>query len=328
MKLLTLFAVFLISSLLPAFAEDKDACATFNTAAMAAAETNDLEKLQGLLQQARAGQSSCDAQYVYCLGRTVSRTYVQQAYSLSSQGRNDAELKPVLEQAIAAGPTWQAAFALAEVEETADKSDASRFDRSARYYQLAINDIDEIDRQGEVCPGEQGMLPDADNARMILGRASTASQLAVDFVPPPVTRSGEAGGVFLGSLRGVAPEAFPVPVTFEFDSGVFTEKGRKAAEFLLGFLRQKNLNAVRLSGHTDSKGEDAYNCALSKMRLSALKQYLVEAGFVGQIDIVPQGENQPVTLDDPSRYSEDEIAARNRRVELILSSSAAYQPCG
>jgi outer membrane protein OmpA-like peptidoglycan-associated protein len=68
-------------------------------------------------------------------------------------------------------------------------------------------------------------------------------------------------------------------------------------------------------GHTDSRGRDAYNQALSERRAASVKDYLVAGGFpAGQIGTVGMGETQPVADNDT-----DEGRAKNRRVVITAS---------
>jgi outer membrane protein OmpA-like peptidoglycan-associated protein len=69
---------------------------------------------------------------------------------------------------------------------------------------------------------------------------------------------------------------------------------------------------VRIEGHTDSVGNDAYNLALSQRRADAVKAYLVSKGIAGsRIETTGLGETKPVASNDTA-----DGRAQNRRVEL------------
>lgn len=75
--------------------------------------------------------------------------------------------------------------------------------------------------------------------------------------------------------------------------------------------------ALRLSieGHTDSRGDNAYNLELSSLRAQAVKQYLVNGGISGdRIKAVGYGETRPLASNDTAQGR-----LKNRRVELNIS---------
>lgn len=72
---------------------------------------------------------------------------------------------------------------------------------------------------------------------------------------------------------------------------------------------------IEVGGHTDSKGSDEYNRALSERRAGAVRGYLVQQGVDGQrLSAVGYGETRPIADNDTA-----EGRARNRRVELRVS---------
>ena len=263
----------------------------------------------------RVQRSGCSGDRLYCLRRVLSDAYVSEAEARWQPGMPFAKVKPMLEQASELALTWRVALRLGEATQ-GDRSDSGRFDKAAKLYQIAINDIREVEKS-ELCPGERDGLPGADVAEAIYQRATVASGLASSFSTPPVMRDGEFGGVVIDSFRGFAPKSRPIPITFEYNKTSFTPKGREAADFLLSFLSTKKYPAIYLTGHTDDVGTPAYNCDLSQRRLAAVKDYLVGHGVKADtLYLTPLGEFDPVALDDPSQYSKDQIDNLNRRVEL------------
>jgi outer membrane protein OmpA-like peptidoglycan-associated protein len=68
--------------------------------------------------------------------------------------------------------------------------------------------------------------------------------------------------------------------------------------------RPGKIRAHQIDGSTDMQGDDAYNMDLSARRLTAVRDYLVLAGYRGQIELVPLGKREPFQLDDPGRHSQ------------------------
>jgi len=71
---------------------------------------------------------------------------------------------------------------------------------------------------------------------------------------------------------------------------------------------------VRVEGHTDSYGSDAYNQKLSERRAHSVKKYIIQRGVPeDKVDAIGQGEVKPIA-DNATK----EGRARNRRVEFHL----------
>jgi len=71
---------------------------------------------------------------------------------------------------------------------------------------------------------------------------------------------------------------------------------------------------LRLEGHTDSRGSDAYNKTLSERRAKAVMEYLVARGIsADRLTAAGWGESKPARPNDT-----EENMAMNRRVELVI----------
>jgi outer membrane protein OmpA-like peptidoglycan-associated protein len=71
---------------------------------------------------------------------------------------------------------------------------------------------------------------------------------------------------------------------------------------------------ITIEGHTDSQGSDSFNMDLSKRRAEAVRNYLVEKGYEGDLVVAKGlGETTPV-----GNNSSPEGRANNRRVEIII----------
>lgn len=110
----------------------------------------------------------------------------------------------------------------------------------------------------------------------------------------------------------------PSPVRFVYGEAIFTSEGQKAAEQLAEFIKREGLETVRLSGHADERGSDAYNMELSRQRLEAMAQYLRDRGFAGKLVLIPKGRSEPFTGIDRTQLSREAAYALDRRVELRL----------
>lgn len=61
---------------------------------------------------------------------------------------------------------------------------------------------------------------------------------------------------------------------FDFDKATLTPAARVNLTRVADLVRQGSAGAVTVIGHTDSKGEDGYNLALSRQRADAMAQWL------------------------------------------------------
>ena len=79
---------------------------------------------------------------------------------------------------------------------------------------------------------------------------------------------------------------------------------------------------VRIEGHTDARGDDAYNKDLSQRRASAVMTYLVKKGVPAErLEAVGFGEEKPVASNDTPAGR-----AQNRRVEFNIVAEPAPSP--
>ena len=83
------------------------------------------------------------------------------------------------------------------------------------------------------------------------------------------------------------------------------------------FLQKHPEVKVRIEGHTDSTGSDAYNESLSQRRADAVAMALEHRGIPqSQLQAVGRGKSAPVASNDTSAGRQ-----QNRRVEIIFSDT-------
>ena len=116
----------------------------------------------------------------------------------------------------------------------------------------------------------------------------------------------------LGRNLKVEPARIDVTVNFDFDSARLRPESLPQLERLGAAMRTDALQAFRfrIEGHTDAKGSDRYNEALSARRAQAVVDFLVSQG-VGAQRLSPVGMGFSELLD-----TADPLAARNRRVRV------------
>jgi outer membrane protein OmpA-like peptidoglycan-associated protein len=110
------------------------------------------------------------------------------------------------------------------------------------------------------------------------------------------------------------------PVLFEFNQSKVKEEDATELNRLITYLRQHPHSKVKLTGHTDSKGSDTYNLALSKKRAMFIATYLVEKGInKNRVKIDYKGEAYAAAPNEnPDRSDNPEGRRLNRRVEMKI----------
>jgi outer membrane protein OmpA-like peptidoglycan-associated protein len=245
------------------------------------------------LNQAMLAEPSCDADYRGQVGRTMARS----ALTGLSSDSGPAEIEAVLRF----GRPWQVLVALGDAYH-AQKDWAN----AVKAYEEALDDM--RDKQANPKP------PPEDVERRAYKRAIEARALAPGFVATRQFR-GRKTGLADPVFRNFTAEAVPVPVRFETDSDQLTPDGAAAVADIFAYLKTAAPDHVTIVGHTDPRGDDAYNMDLSQRRAETVKAHLAELGYGGTIEVVAKGESEPFQADDPKKYTEDEIFAFDRRVE-------------
>ena len=112
-------------------------------------------------------------------------------------------------------------------------------------------------------------------------------------------------------------------ILFDYDKASLQQKSDKQLQHVLTLLIENPELTLEIQGHTDNKGEDAYNLTLSQQRAETVRQYLTLFGIPSeQLTAKGYGESQPVATNDT-----EEGRAKNRRVELVKvdTQSSAQQ---
>lgn len=155
-------------------------------------------------------------------------------------------------------------------------------------------------------------------------RAALANARVLDIVGVTLGIDGllrDLGAKIVGNEIRISLSA---DVLFDFDSaalrGDATAQLTKVAQVIKGYPR----SPVLIEGHTDSKGADAYNLALSQKRAASVKQWLQQSGGIAASKMTTRGlgETKPVVPNEKPDGSDDPAGRqKNRRVEITLTKS-------
>ena len=118
--------------------------------------------------------------------------------------------------------------------------------------------------------------------------------------------------------------AFASKIFFDLDQSTLTTEARAILDAKLPLMRTNSMVRIRISGHTDERGSDAYNIALGQRRAAAAKRYLVDNGIAAdRIDVVSFGEDRPAAMgSDESAWSQN----RRDEFEIIVGGETLRLP--
>jgi outer membrane protein OmpA-like peptidoglycan-associated protein len=103
-------------------------------------------------------------------------------------------------------------------------------------------------------------------------------------------------------------------IFFDFDETTLRQESITELNQVVDFLKSNPTVKIEISGHTDNKGSDEYNVALSDGRAGSVRSFLMENWIEsGRVSSRGYGESQPVDTNET-----DEGRQRNRRVEFTI----------
>ena len=119
----------------------------------------------------------------------------------------------------------------------------------------------------------------------------------------------ESEAASIQRTQNVLTATFKSEVMFDFDSSTLKPGAYREMDRVAGILNKYSQTMIRVEGHTDSKGSEAYNQTLSEKRAMAVKNALTQRSVDPvRIQTVGYGESQPISSND----------AMNRRVNIVI----------
>lgn len=106
-------------------------------------------------------------------------------------------------------------------------------------------------------------------------------------------------------------------ITFDIDKATIRPTSEVTLKEAGSVMQKFSSVKVRIEGHTDSTGSEAYNQGLSERRAKAVKDYLVTNFSIdpGRIGTIGFGEAKPIA-DNKTR----EGRAQNRRIQFVVTA--------
>lgn len=110
---------------------------------------------------------------------------------------------------------------------------------------------------------------------------------------------------------------FKEKVLFGYDRSDLSASAQANLDKLTNVLQKYPDTDIEVIGHTDDKGTDQYNQALSERRASSVATYLRSKGISGsRVTTKGMGESDPKVSNDT-----DAGRAENRRVEFVITAN-------
>lgn len=133
---------------------------------------------------------------------------------------------------------------------------------------------------------------------------------------PPTGDPDPSGSGMAAALATDLPD-----VLFAYDRSDLSAKFKREVDAVIVMMKKYPKLQVKVEGHTDAKGSDSYNLALSRRRAVAVRQYMMHNGIAERrIATVGFGEARPKAPNaNPDGSDNASGRAKNRRTELNLS---------
>jgi outer membrane protein OmpA-like peptidoglycan-associated protein/tetratricopeptide (TPR) repeat protein len=167
-------------------------------------------------------------------------------------------------------------------------------------------------------PGSYTLTVSGDNLRkenrqMVVGKTESTSPLTIPLrvirATPPATAKRWTFG----------------PVLFAFNKCDLSAAAVRTLDSLVVVLKQMPEVTVRLEGHTDAIGSEAYNMRLSLCRARKVRDYLILHGIAGsRLSVKGYGESRPVAINRNADGTDNpQGRTLNRRTEYHFSGKGA-----
>ena len=102
-------------------------------------------------------------------------------------------------------------------------------------------------------------------------------------------------------------------ILFDVDKYDLRPEAEEVLKNLAIVLKEADIKAFEVDGHTDSDASDKHNQILSENRANAVKNFLTSQGITAEITIKGYGKTRPIASNDTPEGKQ-----KNRRVEIVI----------
>ena len=162
---------------------------------------------------------------------------------------------------------------------------------------------------------QTGTLNDDNRINACAGIAD--EEVAEEVVEKAVETQVAAAPAAPAQKATIDTRQFSEQALFDTNSAELNSAGTSAMDSMFGALAEyKGITGIIVTGHTDSRGADEYNQALSEQRAQTVAAAIQARYPDSRIDVKGMGESSPVASNDTA-----EGRQLNRRVEIEVTAT-------
>ncbi|MFI5151228.1 MAG: OmpA family protein [Bacteroidia bacterium] len=156
-----------------------------------------------------------------------------------------------------------------------------------------------------------------------IDKADTSHAIASLTDKNPRLNTGNNLTTLNGTDTTASAEFKCTPIVFNFNENKLLKGAVTELHTLSKYLLSHPASKLKIDGYTDSKGSDAYNLNLSRMRAMAAQSYLVARGIKrSRLTALGHGKAYPAAPNEhPDGSDNPEGRQQNRRVEFTLQNT-------
>lgn len=138
-----------------------------------------------------------------------------------------------------------------------------------------------------------------------------------EAAPEVVEKVAEAPAAPAAPVGKIDTRQFSEQTLFDTNSASLTSAGDAAMNAMFGALAEyKGITGISVTGHTDSRGSDEYNQALSERRAQTVADLIAARYPDARMEVQGLGESSPVASNDNA-----EGRQLNRRVDVEITAT-------
>jgi outer membrane protein OmpA-like peptidoglycan-associated protein len=178
-----------------------------------------------------------------------------------------------------------------------------------KYYQLGFNTEEEAQKAAQAAKTKGFTYARAENFSVL---RSMKAGCCTPFKASPISTFDNI------SLRNIF---------FDFDKSDLKPESIQTLNNAVSYLKQHTDCTLELLAHTDAKGTNEYNDALSERRKNSALNYLIKHGIAtSRLSGRTFGKNAPIAKNESNGTDAPEGRSLNRRVELVVKRNGEIVP--